>query len=70
VEQAESELRKLADDYRRLREELLPVFKLAKERSEPLPNAPHPVGTASPDLYQHDVTSPTLKKALQLDAEE
>jgi hypothetical protein len=58
MEQAESELRKLADDYRRLRQELLPVFKLAKERSEPLPYAPH--STASPDLYQHDVASPTI----------
>jgi hypothetical protein len=61
VEQAESELRKLADDYRRLREELLPVFKLSKERLEPLPYAPHQAATRSPDLYQqHDVASPTI----------
>jgi protein STE50 len=60
VEQAESELRKLADDYRRLRQELLPVFKLAKERSEPLPYAPHQASTTSTDLYQHDVASPTI----------
>ncbi|PLB37044.1 adaptor protein STE50 [Aspergillus candidus] len=33
----ESELRRMAEDYRRLREELLPVFKMAKDRSQPLP---------------------------------
>src|SRR3954453_16347219 len=60
LEQAESELRKLADDYRRLRQELLPVFKLAKERSEPLPYAPHQASTTSPDLHQHEVASPTI----------
>lgn len=27
----------MAEDYRRLREELLPVFKMAKDRSQPLP---------------------------------
>lgn len=33
----EADLRRVADDYRRLREELLPVFKMAKDRSQPLP---------------------------------
>lgn len=33
----ESDLRRVADDYRRLREDLLPVFKMAKDRSQPLP---------------------------------
>ncbi|KAJ5184238.1 hypothetical protein N7492_001854 [Penicillium capsulatum] len=33
----ESDLRRLADDYRRLREEILPVIKIAKDRSQPLP---------------------------------
>ena len=33
----ESELRRVVDDYRRLREELLPVFKMAKDRLQPLP---------------------------------
>ena len=60
LEQAESELRKLADDYRRLRQELLPVFKMAKERSEPLPYAPHHSSATSPELYQHEVASPTI----------
>jgi hypothetical protein len=33
----ETDLRRVADDYRRLREELLPVFKIAKDKSQPLP---------------------------------
>jgi len=37
---AEAELRRLTEDYRRLREELLPVFKMAKDRSQPLPYQP------------------------------
>ncbi|KAI5300901.1 Adaptor for signal transduction [Ascosphaera atra] len=51
---AEIELRKLADDYRRMREELLPVVKLAKDRSQPLPYQPagaHYGSTLTPD-YQ------------------
>lgn len=35
----EAELRRVAEDYRRLREELLPVFKMAKDRLQPLPPA-------------------------------
>ncbi|KAL4892250.1 hypothetical protein BDV59DRAFT_55064 [Aspergillus ambiguus] len=37
ISSVESELRRVAEDYRRLREELLPVFKMAKDRSQPLP---------------------------------
>lgn len=61
----EEELRKLADDYRKLREELLPIFKLAKDRSQPLPYQPNPPSyggsTLTPDQQQHDVpaTSPS-----------
>ncbi|KAJ5468989.1 Ras-association [Penicillium sp. IBT 31633x] len=33
----ETELRRITDDYRRLREEILPVIKFAKDRSHPLP---------------------------------
>ncbi|KAJ5525273.1 hypothetical protein N7494_011923 [Penicillium frequentans] len=33
----EGELRRLADEYRRLREEILPMIKMAKDRSQPLP---------------------------------
>ena len=59
MEEAEAELRKLADDYRRLRQELLPVFKMAKERSEPLPN-PYQAATTSPEFYQQEIQSPTI----------
>ncbi|KAJ9193827.1 hypothetical protein DTO166G4_7985 [Paecilomyces variotii] len=54
---AEAELRRLTEDYRRLREELLPVFKMAKDRSQPLPYQP------SPELYDHEnqpITTPTI----------
>ncbi|KZF26954.1 RA-domain-containing protein [Xylona heveae TC161] len=37
IVQAEAELRKITEEYRRLREELLPVFRMAKDRSQPLP---------------------------------
>ncbi|OJI99384.1 hypothetical protein ASPVEDRAFT_123291 [Aspergillus versicolor CBS 583.65] len=33
----ETDLRRVLEDYRRLREELLPVFKMAKDKSQPLP---------------------------------
>lgn len=33
----ETELRRITDDYRRLREEILPVIKMVKDRSHPLP---------------------------------
>ncbi|OJJ44909.1 hypothetical protein ASPZODRAFT_647729 [Penicilliopsis zonata CBS 506.65] len=47
----EAELRRVAEDYRRLREELLPVFKMAKDRSQPLPP---PYSTLPGDMYGHD----------------
>lgn len=40
IRSVEIELRKLADDYRRMREEFLPVVKMAKDRSQPLPFQP------------------------------
>ena len=58
--QAEAQLTRLADDYRKLRQELLPVFKMAKERSEPLPYAPHQNTAISPEVYQQDVVSPPV----------
>ncbi|OAL40351.1 hypothetical protein AYO20_00087 [Fonsecaea nubica] len=58
IAQAEAQLTRLADDYRKLRQELLPVFKMAKERSEPLPYAPYQGTTISPEVYQQDVISP------------
>lgn len=55
---AEEQLRRLTAEYARLREDLLPVFKMAKER-EPLPypssgsNVPQ-----NPYPYENNVTSP------------
>jgi protein STE50 len=58
IAQAEAQLTRLADDYRKLRQELLPVFKMAKERSEPLPYAPYQNSAITPELYQQEVISP------------
>lgn len=61
IAQTEAQLTRLADDYRKLRQELLPVFKMAKERSEPLPYAPYQNNTTiSTDVYQQDVSSPII----------
>lgn len=62
IVQAEAELRRVADEYRKLREELLPIFKMAKDRSQPLPyDPPNTLQPAtSPDLYGHGVTSPPI----------
>ncbi|KAK5199563.1 hypothetical protein LTR72_004723 [Exophiala xenobiotica] len=54
IAQTEAQLTRLADDYRKLRQELLPVFKMAKERSEPLPYAPYQPSSLSPEMYQQD----------------
>ncbi|KAH8705291.1 MAPKKK cascade protein kinase regulator Ste50 [Talaromyces proteolyticus] len=61
----EVDLRRVTEDYRRLREELLPIFKMAKDRSQPLPYQPAiPAGpTSSPEIY-HDplaTVSPNLR---------
>ncbi|KAI5298612.1 hypothetical protein KEM56_003911, partial [Ascosphaera pollenicola] len=50
IRSVEIELRKLADDYRRMREEFLPVVKMAKDRSQPLPFQPAGSGTANGTL--------------------
>ncbi|KAL2406443.1 Mitogen-activated protein kinase adapter protein MST50 [Exophiala dermatitidis] len=57
IAQAEAQLTRLADDYRKLRQELLPVFKMAKERSEPLPYAPYQNPAITPEFYQQEVVS-------------
>ncbi|KAN0067375.1 hypothetical protein V8E54_014465 [Elaphomyces granulatus] len=51
----EAELRRITEDYRRLKEELLPVFRMAK----PLPYQPssHSGPAPSPELYNHDAQS-------------
>lgn len=46
----EQELQRVTDEYRRLRDELLPVFRMAKDRSQPLPFP----AAASPDLQHHE----------------
>ncbi|EEH22821.2 hypothetical protein PABG_05032 [Paracoccidioides brasiliensis Pb03] len=56
---AEAELRKLADDYRKLREELLPVVKFAKDRLQPLPYQPNSTYTGTTinsDFHSHEQT--------------
>ena len=45
----------MTDEYRKLREELLPVFRMAKERTQPLPYQP---STASPDHPHDGMSSP------------
>lgn len=50
IVQAEQELRRVTEEYRRLREELLPVFRMAKDKSQPLP---HPTGSGN-DMINGD----------------
>lgn len=57
IVQLETELRKLADDARKLRTELWPVFKMVKER-EPLPYRPHNDALVSPE-YSESLVSPS-----------
>ena len=59
---AEAELRKVTEEYRKLREELLPVFRWAKDRSQPLPYQPS-VPSPGPDHHGHDgMVSPILSQ--------
>jgi protein STE50 len=60
IAQTEAQLTRLADDYRKLRQELLPVFKQAKEHSEPLPYAPHTNLAGIPSFHQQEVISPPV----------
>lgn len=58
IQHAEQELKKITEEYKRLRDELLPVFRMAKDHSQPLPY--HPPGP-SPNPYsrnEEDVMSP------------
>jgi hypothetical protein len=57
----ETELRRVSEDYRRLRQELLPIFKMAKDRSHPLP-PPSSLGQSPDTLYD----APTLTSPSQL----
>ncbi|KAI4252018.1 MAG: hypothetical protein LQ352_004517, partial [Teloschistes flavicans] len=51
----------MAADFRRLREEVLPIIRMAKDRSHPLPYHPN---SHSPDLQNNheDVTSPVVSQ--------
>ncbi|CAD6444024.1 f383b0e4-d9b5-40ca-9f51-3802e1c0a5e3 [Sclerotinia trifoliorum] len=51
---AEMELRRLTAEYTRLREDLLPVFRMAKE-GQPLPY--HPPGTNNQSSYSYDTNN-------------
>lgn len=53
---AETELKRVTEEYRRLREDLLPVFRMAKE-GQPLPY--HPAGNSnrSYNSYNYDASS-------------
>ncbi|KAL8765165.1 MAG: hypothetical protein Q9209_007664 [Squamulea sp. 1 TL-2023] len=64
IVKAENALISMAADFRRLREEVLPIIRMAKDRSHPLPYHPN---SHSPDLQNHeDVMSPV---ATQIPAE-
>lgn len=59
MEQAEEQLKQLAQAYSKLRQELIPVFKMAKERLEPLPNVPgYHISNNSPELHGPEANSP------------
>lgn len=53
---AETELRRVTEEYRRLREDLLPVFRMAKE-GQPLPYHPSGNGNQSYNNYNYDSSS-------------
>ncbi|KAL9104866.1 MAG: hypothetical protein Q9163_000252 [Psora crenata] len=55
IQAAEAELRKITEEYRKLRDELLPVFRMAKDRSQPLPYHP---SNHSPDHPEENGGSP------------
>ncbi|BCS09314.1 hypothetical protein ASPFODRAFT_590043 [Aspergillus luchuensis CBS 106.47] len=56
----ESEMRRIAEEYRRLREELLPVFKMAKDKSQPLPPPSSVPGSGSEGYHDGPtLTSPS-----------
>ena len=56
IQAAEAEIRKITEEYRKLRDELLPIFRRAKDLSQPLPYHP---GTHSPDHPEDNGASPT-----------
>ncbi|KAL8727227.1 MAG: hypothetical protein Q9166_006191 [cf. Caloplaca sp. 2 TL-2023] len=60
---AENALITMAADFRRLREEVLPIIRMAKDRSHPLPYHPN---SHSPDLQNHEeVMSPVVSQSAE-----
>lgn len=59
----ESDLRRLTDEYRRLREEILPMIKMAKDRSQPLPP---PSAGQNPDNHYDSSTTLNTNSSLTL----
>lgn len=59
IHAAEAELRKITDEYRRLRDELLPIFRIVKDQSQPLPY--HPNDNHSPNHHE-DGMSPMVSQ--------
>ncbi|KAG8530549.1 uncharacterized protein KY384_005052 [Bacidia gigantensis] len=56
IQAAEAEIRKITEEYRKLRDELLPIFRRAKDLSQPLPYHPN---SQSPDHPEDNGASPT-----------
>lgn len=59
----ETQLTKIADDSRRLRTELWPLFKMVKE-NQPLPYRPLDGNLGSPEYQQDTLASPPLPQAV------
>ncbi|KAI9698787.1 MAG: Adaptor for signal transduction [Candelina mexicana] len=62
IVKAEAELRRVTEEYRKLRDELLPVFRMVKDKSHPLPY--HPTGSISENQNydQNAVPPPTSQQ--------
>ena len=58
IQLVEAELRKITEEYRKLRDELLPIFRMAKDRSQPLPYHPN---SHSPEHHE-DGMSPMVSQ--------
>jgi len=63
IVQLETQLTKIADDSRKLRTELWPLFKMVKE-NQPLPYRPHEGSMGSPEYMQDTLASPPLPQTV------
>ncbi|KAL9640447.1 MAG: hypothetical protein Q9164_000266 [Protoblastenia rupestris] len=64
IQAAEAELRKITEEYRKLRDELLPIFRMVKDRHQPLPYHPVP-NSQSPDHPEDNGVSPVTSQLPQ-----